>query len=123
MIVYLPLLLSVNKGCSSQLVGQSGRRELEIPILRQDWKFPFPLRDIWQERVFQMLGLPPVLTWGWESGPAQHRPGLTSGVGAAKGKAPGKNCRWVRIYNAPGVPSIPSLCYHPDEQWKVSLGE
>lgn len=39
---------------------------------------------------FQMLGLPPVLTWGWESGSAQHRSGLSSGLGAAKGKARGR---------------------------------
>lgn len=100
------------------------KNRVEIPILRQDWKFPFPLRAIWQERVF----LP-------DAGPAaSSHVGLGVWIGStqawaklwlesSQGKGPGKNCRWVRINNSPVVPSIPSLCYYPDEQCKVSLGE
>lgn len=34
-----------------------------------------------------------VLTWGWESGMAQYRPGLSCGLGVAKGKAQGRAIR------------------------------
>lgn len=44
-------------------------------------------------------------------------------LGSSQGKGPGKNYRWVKSNNSPVVPSIPSLSYHPDEQWKVSPGE